>query len=74
MVARPVGNKATGNKAWQTMIKKHGSEEASKAAMREAGRKGGSVKGKSKRRGDSKYYSKIGKIGGATPVHKAVDS
>lgn len=47
----------------QAGIRKYGSLEAYKKALRERGSKGGKVKGASKRR-DTEHYRRIGKIGG----------
>ena len=47
----------------QTMIRKHGSEEAWRKAMQEQGRRGGITTGDSKRR-EIEHYKRIGRIGG----------
>ena len=52
-----------GEKLRQTMIRKHGSEEAWKKAMQEQGRRGGITTGDSKRR-EAEHYRRIGRIGG----------
>ena len=46
-----------------TIIRKFGSLEALRELQRQGGRKGGKASGESKRRGDSDYYSRIGKLG-----------
>ena len=46
-----------------TIIRKFGSLEAFRELQRQGGRKGGKASGESKRRGDSDYYSRIGKLG-----------
>ena len=46
-----------------TIIRKFGSLEAFREIQRQGGRKGGKATGDSKRRGDSEYYSRIGKMG-----------
>jgi len=50
-------------KRQETIIRKYGSLEAFKELQRQGGRKGGKASGDSKRRGDSDYYSRIGKLG-----------
>ena len=47
-----------------TIIRKFGSLEAFRELQRQGGRKGGKASGDSKRRGDSEYYSRIGRIRG----------
>ena len=46
-----------------TIIRNFGSLEAFRELQRQGGRKGGKASGDSKRRGDSDYYSRIGKLG-----------
>lgn len=48
----------------QAGILKHGSELAWRTALAEQGRKGGKTTGESKRRGDTSYYARVGKLGG----------
>lgn len=50
-------------KRQETIIRKFGSLEAFRELQRQGGRKGGKASGESKRRGDSDYYSRIGKLG-----------
>lgn len=50
-------------KRQETIIRKFGSLEAFRELQRQGGRKGGKASGDSKRRGDSDYYSRIGKLG-----------
>ena len=50
-------------KRQETIIRKYGSLEAFRELQRQGGRKGGKASGDSKRRGDSEYYSRIGKMG-----------
>jgi len=50
-------------KRQETIIRKFGSLEAFRELQRQGGRIGGKASGDSKRRGDSDYYSRIGKLG-----------
>lgn len=54
----------------QAGIRRYGSEEAWRKAKAEQGRKGGKATGESKRRGDSEYYAKVGKLGGLSRGNK----
>ena len=49
-------------KRQETIIRRYGSLEAFRELQRQGGRKGGKATGDSKRRGDSDYYSRIGKL------------
>lgn len=53
----------------QAGIKRHGSEEAWREALANQGKRGGSVKGESKKRGDTEYYKRIGLQGAMKKWH-----